>query len=330
MPSRTNVEAIRAQTKSSEGMPPLRSEAEIVAICCADLHLSHRPPVARSAETSWYDTMKRVLHQLHALSEEHQCPIIFAGDLFDKSNPPPELINFAMENLPPDMYCVAGQHDIPLHNLSDIHKSGYWSLVLAGTINHLDYHKPIYLRRQNLILHGHSWGQDVTPFPDSNMGYTHVAVVHDYIWMNKHNSYPGAPEKAQLQKWFKRLDGYNAAVFGDNHIPFEGEGYSVRTIYNCGSLMRRNADQVEHKPSVGLLCADGSITRHYLDCSEDKFIDQETLAKCKVIDADLFVEHLGKLGAIALDFEQSVKEWCQEHNVDDSVKRLILEAMENT
>ena len=54
--------------------------------------------------------MQRSLEQIRDLQKEFDCPVICAGDIFDKWNSPPELINFAYDNLP-EIYAIPGQHD---------------------------------------------------------------------------------------------------------------------------------------------------------------------------------------------------------------------------
>ena len=55
---------------------------KILAVLCSDLHISHRPPVARSAEPNWYDTMSDYFSQLQQLAKKWGAPVICAGDVF--------------------------------------------------------------------------------------------------------------------------------------------------------------------------------------------------------------------------------------------------------
>lgn len=71
-----------------------------IAILCSDLHFSSVPPVARSSEPSWFDAMKRQIDELKRVQEKHHCPIIVAGDVFDRWRETPELVNFLIDNLP--------------------------------------------------------------------------------------------------------------------------------------------------------------------------------------------------------------------------------------
>ena len=123
--------------KSDEGkLPNLPKTDKIVAIVCADIHLSSKAPVWRSNEPDWFAAMLKPLKQLVQLQAELECPVLIAGDIFDRWNASPELINFAMKYLPiVDTYAIPGQHDLPLHNYEDMEKSAYGVLKRAGTID---------------------------------------------------------------------------------------------------------------------------------------------------------------------------------------------------
>lgn len=110
-----------------------------MAVLCGDLHLSEKAPVARWREKDeWYGAMARALDELSELSRSYASPIICAGDVFDRWKASPALIHFALTNLPVDMHCIPGQHDLPYHSLENMNESAYGVLVKAGKIEHLE------------------------------------------------------------------------------------------------------------------------------------------------------------------------------------------------
>ncbi len=299
---------------------------KVIAILTSDCHFTKTPPILRSAEPSWYDAMLRPINELRALRTKHNAPIIIAGDITHHSKEPPELINFLLANLP-NVHAIPGQHDLPLHNYQDIKKSAYWTLVAAGVIHHLEPGKSYPM--DGMVLHPFPWEHKVTPCKEKpNTFGVHVAVIHAYIW-TKDNCYPGAPKQSRLKKWKDRLRGYDVAVFGDNHKGFLHEGEDIQ-ILNCGGLMRRRADEIRYKPSVGLLYADGHIKRHFLDCSQDQFADIDSALEIaeKVLDMTEFVESMGEFGGAVLDFVEVVGTWLNKEGVDKKVKKIVLQAME--
>lgn len=298
---------------------------DVTAILVSDIHLSHKPPVARSAEVCWYTAMQRPLVQLMKLANKYKCPTICGGDLFDKWNSPAELINFAMDHLPHPFYSVAGQHDLPLHNYDDIEKSAFWTLVKSTRIQVLD--NTLVQTLDGISLHGFSWGSEVTPCPERHAldDSIHLAVIHAYVWQ-KGFGHPGASEDSQLKAWSGRLQGYDAVLFGDNHVPFQ-----KGKVLNPGSFMRRKSDEINHKPCVGLLHRDGSITLEYLDCSEDKWIDPlgvlETASSESGLDLSGFLEELTGLADSDLNFADAVLKFMETKSVHEGVRRLLLNAI---
>lgn len=326
-------------------MSTMRSEDRVLAICLADIHLSLKPPIWRSAEDDWLEVQARVLNEVSVLQGDlEDCPIICAGDIFDRNkkiadgwNAPAELINFAIEHLPDNMYAIPGQHDLPNHQYSDIQRSAYWTLVEADKIKHIDpdgLPDGIIIINNHLALYGFPPGFEIEP-PEQNHAIVKdrlvIAVVHNYVWM-KGYSYPDAPDEKRLSqfKYNSKADkfyGYDVVVYGDNHKGFTTYGGKT-TIFNCGTLMRRKSDEIDYKPQVGLLLEDGTVVPHYLDTSEDKYIEKEQERVETNLDMGEFFDELEKLGNTALDFKEAMKEFLHSGRTSVEAKGVILKAME--
>lgn len=299
---------------------------KVYAILCSDVHLSHFAPTARSAELDWYEAMRRPLNEMRILTDTHSCPLIIAGDIFDKWNSPPELINFAIEEFSKfkhGVYCIPGQHDLPGHNYGERYRSAYHSLVLASVI--VDLEEPEVVSQGNVVLYPFPWGFSVAPLTGApNGGLIHLAVVHAYIW-KAGCSYPGADEGKLVANVKESLKGYDAAVFGDNHI-----GFLAGKILNNGGLMRRRIDEVDYKPSVGIMTEGGVITRHLLDCSLDMFIDREKYLDIEKEELDFseYIEELKEIGVATLDFREELSRRMEISKTDASVKSIILSLLD--
>ncbi len=338
--------AVEKRTRESnwKEVPTLSAKDPLpIAVFCGDLHLSHKPPLFRSCEKDWYETQRRYLQQLYSVAwswldrqsvnstwhTKKTLPIICAGDVFDKWNSPPELINLALEYLP-EMYAVPGQHDLPNHSYENIKKSAFWTLVEAGKIKLLEPGIPTYLDGPfPLVLHGFPYGYEVHPPKQSSVRdlCREIAVIHSYIWTAE-AAYPGAPADKTLTVHRKSLEGYDVAVYGDNHIPFESTIRGKCTVYNCGAFMRRKSDEF-HRPSVGLFYPDGSIKRHFLDISQDNYLSGEEAKEISTgIGMQSFIEELTTLGDAALNFAESMNRLLERDKVPEEVKQLILNAME--
>ncbi len=304
----------------------------VAAILWSDLHFSSKAPLARSCEEDWFLTQKNYIDQVRKLANSYRnVPIICSGDVLDKAISSPELTNFLLEHLP-FMYSVAGNHDIPYHQYSDIKRSSFYTLVKAGKICLIEPGKPLTVGA--LRLHGFPWSFPVQPCKDKHSMLMEIGVVHCYLWVNG-KSYPNAPKEKRLGHVLQDLQGYDAVLYGDNHITI---GYNLDktkpapSVFNPGSFMRRKSDEKGHRPCVGLLYEDGKIKKHYLNVDSDKFLKVESDSNSgEMFDAigmNGFIEELCNLGSSAIDFSEAIKQTLERNKVPESVKKIILKAME--
>ena len=309
----------------------------VIAILCADLHLTIKPPIWRSAEPNWLEAQANPLDEIQCLQNKYNgCPILCAGDIFDSWNCSPELINWVIECLPDNMYCIPGQHDLPLHQYEDIHKSAYWTLVVAEKIENLLLSTPCTAVQffEKIVLYGFPYGTSFkkSSFDNSIFNDTplNIALVHDYVW-HGNNKYPNAPVENHIGRAGEMIGnkflGYDVIVYGDNH-----KGFCIKvkgtTIFNCGTLMRRASDEIDYKPQVGLLLESGKVIPYYLDISKDKYLDTIPEIEEKNIDIEDFIKELEKLGNTALDFHNAVTQFMEKMKTVPEVQKIVLEAME--
>lgn len=269
--------------------------------------------------------MARPLRELRELAETHDATVVYAGDIFDRWNAGPEVINFALKHMPKG-YAVPGQHDLPNHSYTDIRRGAYWTLVEAGLIQNLTPDEPVFDR---IIMHGFPWGHPPAPItPDPNQ--VNLAVVHAFIYDKKSNAYQGASTRGRASVARVKLAGFDVAVYGDNHKGFTSR-YEGLTIFNCGGFMRRNIDQRDYRPSVGLLLGTGEVVRHYLDTTEEKFrhrTEAETaLGLMDTLDTASLIEDLNTLGADdSLEFEGALRRFLKTNKTEAAVRKIVLEA----
>ncbi len=301
-----------------------RPKSNIAAIVIGDVHLQKKPPKARSAEPDWFEAMKRPLMQIHKLLEKSpDAEVFYVGDIVNHWDSSAELINFALEYLPKG-YSIAGQHDLPNHNLKDIKRSAYWTLVKANHLEHLPSGIAIPITGK-LCLTGFSWKEKFVP-PDPNRDLMlRIALVHKYIWTNTHTGYLHAPEKGLWSNVRKKLKGYDLCFFGDNHIPFSKVGSP--NVINCGSIMNRNTDQRSDPCFVWTVYGDGRFGCISLDTSEDKWLSVDELKKQlpSTIDLRGLTERLSKLGNKPTNFIDLLQKIIRSKKVGKSVRNVIRE-----
>jgi DNA repair exonuclease SbcCD nuclease subunit len=302
-----------------------------IAILISDIHLCHTKPAARSPEPNWYDAMANILDQVKTLQQDFKCEVICAGDIFERWNSPPELVNFAIEHLPDDMYAIPGQHDLPYHNMDDIHKSAYWTLVEAGKITHLSreecldfgivYPFPFGVELETCCPVLEEKQRDRIPI--------RLAVAHKYIWIKGCN-YPGAPQSGHITAIKDFASSYDVCLFGDNHQSFMTMmGKSV--VWNNGVLIRRKSDESSYLLRVGLLQDNGSVKPFLLDDTEEKWlVDAEAseAASEHAESLDDFLDGLDRMVDSHFDFKEAVIRYIKQDEMDEHTKQVILEVLE--
>ena len=315
--------------------------SEVIAVLCSDIHLSERVPSARSAEPDWLEAQARPLEELKSLAEKHDCPVVAAGDIFDRYNSSAALINWAIRHLP-KMYAIPGQHDLPHHNYEDIEKSAYHRLTKAGKIINIDPTRGQHItiaREHSMQLYGYPWGYPIKKleYGPSNLSLN-IALIHEYCWV-PNKLYPGAPEEQQITNHRKQLTQFDVVVFGDNHkgfkttiqCPFRNKkGYASKTsVFNCGTLMKRTIDEVCYVPRVGIIMDDGTIKIHYLNTEHD-IIDTEHIrhATTPELDVTEFMDALEGLQRNPLDFRLAVEHWIQKTKPSKEIEQELLASME--
>lgn len=309
-----------------------------IAILAADIHLSHTAPACRCTEDDWYVCMGAALGELEGLQTSLDVPLVVAGDVFDRWNCPPELINFAIRYWPKGTtYAVPGQHDMPWHRGDSLDRSAYGTLVLNGTLTNLPPGKP-HRHSDKLVLWGYPWGSTVLgPEPVPNDDAIHLAVIHDMCWRGKDKGW--APSLKHMREHARRCAGYDVAVFGDNHDGFLATGETdgpgrLRAIFNCGGFMRRTIAQRYYQPQVGLLYDTGQVVPYLLSAPrEDKIVDTagvlEFVREHTDHGAGALIDQLGALGHDRqLDFRFAVRAHCEKCNHPNEVMQIILQALD--
>lgn len=300
----------------------------ILGILTSDWHLSLKSPVARSAEPNWLDAMSRPIQEIVGLAKQHNCPIFIAGDLFHYFNEPAELINWAIEQLNDVLiYTICGQHDLKHHNYEDIEKSAYWTLVKANKIGHIE--NPFWIKGCRIRVSGFSWGQKIMPPEQRLKGKIYLALIHRYVWKDNKTKFPNAPKDGYADNLAKELKGFDVAAVGDNHIGFNWTSKDL-TIFNCGSLIPRNIDQHEYKPMVGLLKEDGTVTPHYLDTTQDEWIEKDNPVLSQIDPEDFqdLAKEFKNLVAQGFSFVEAVEQKIKSNSLSKGVKSVLIELLE--
>ena len=304
------------------------------AVVGADLHLREDVPVCRT--DNYLSAQFKKLAFIQDLCTNNECPFLVAGDVFDHWKPSPFLLSRAIELLPSwgteRTVAVAGQHDLPQHNLDEIARTGLNTLVQAGTVV---LASPGFQRCLGLgavlRVYGAFYGQE----PEEELEKTpsearNILLWHRLTCSGGEQPWPGAGA-SDARKILRKFPGYDLIVTGDNHQQFVIE-LDGRVLVNPGSMMRMTADQADFEPAVfGWRSSDNSVTRILLPI-EKGVVSREHLKREKKEDRDVrmeaYIRRAKKTFEHRLSFEKNLEDHFRASKEDEEVEQLVWKAVE--
>jgi DNA repair exonuclease SbcCD nuclease subunit len=279
------------------------------AIFVSDLHLRETTPIARTDD--YMKSQWRKMDFIKDLQKRYSIPVLCGGDIFDHWKPSPFLLSETIKHLPNQFFTVLGNHDLPQHALSLIDRCGVNVLKEAGKIT---------------ILNRCHFGQESTE-PSFVIKGRNILVWHKMVWQGK-KPYPTCIDEP-ASSILKRYPAYSTILCGDNHKTFV-EQYEGRLLVNPGSLMRMDADQVDHKPCIFLWYASDNTVQQVFLPIEEGVVSRIHLEQKEERDERIsaFVEKLQGEYETSLSFEDNLSEFMKVNNVDKTVREIIYASIE--
>ena len=285
-------------------------------VLTSDWHIRADTPQCRTDDFT--TAMWKKVQFIADLADKHEIPILLAGDLSHRPQWPNWLIEKFMSIVPDvEIIAIAGQHDLPGHNLEAIPQSGFGVLMRAG-----------YIREgyPDSYIQTFPFGTEIKPpFDDGwkvNVAITHQMVIEDKPY------WPGQVASS-AKSLLKKFPGYKLILSGDNHQSFVVE-YEGRLLVNPGSMMRSTADQIDHRPRVYLWeSKTNSVEAVYLPI-EQGVIDRSHIDTKKEKDAriEAYTTRLSERYEVGLSYEENLKAYFEENRTRQPIKDRIWEACE--
>lgn len=295
-------------------------------LCISDLHITKEKPRNRTEINYWEEAVKPKLDFIFNYFKEHECDFILCGgDLLDK----PVVSNAIISYLVPywgDILTTLGQHCLMNRNLND-----ECSISLLNQIEVVDIlssrSKKSFVNIDDVIyVYGCGYEEEIPEikYPGAfNILLLHQLVSKTDEW-NKKVSYTGT------KQLFKKTK-FDIIVTGDNHSSF-ADNQKDRWILNSGSMMRKNIDQLNHKPCFFILNTDTvQVEQVFIPCrsSEEAFkIEKYTEEKEISLDLKAFEEELSRKD-YKPEFNFLNDLYTRIDDVDEDVKNITEEAIQN-
>lgn len=298
------------------------------AILCADLHIRATQPICRTDD--YLATQKAKIDFLVGLSITYDCPIIVAGDFGHKAMWPNWLLTQLIEQLTPLPHRIIvcpGQHDLPQHRVDKWREGGLGVLDEAGMIEVVTQDN--YHDFSDNLVSCCAYGEEpkrIKKFKSKSYQYKTVLVIHKML-IDK-PLWPGQQATRALA-FLKKWKCYDLIVVGDNHQPFVVE-HEGRLLVNCGSMMRMNVDQINHKPKCYLWYAKTNTVEDVYFPIEQDVIDRQHIDEARGRDERIaaFTAKLKGSQEIHLSFEDNLKVFFDTNTVHKRVQQKVWEAIE--
>lgn len=273
-------------------------------ITTSDWHLRTTVPVSR-AEPDWFPIMETKILSLFALAGE--TPILIAGDIFDRPDPPSSLVSWAISafrQAKGPIYCTPGQHDLKNHVLADRMDGAYGALVKAGVIVDLPINE-WYDIKPYVAIYAMPWGEYQLPIDPPPRDRLTVAAVHKYAWITDNTKYVGATGESNVLAISSYAQHFDAVAIGDNHI-----SWNSGKFINHGSLFGFASNQKDHVPFIGVLTDKGYEARRFPDPVPAQW--QTNLEVVSPASAGSVVDYLKTQGNAQVNFKESLRRLSEE------------------
>jgi len=303
-------------------------------IACADLHFTDKIP--RNRKDDYFAAQLMKFGQILEKAEYDEADLLIAGDVFDSVKTPYKITKAIMEvisNYGVNIYTTFGQHDLVYHS-KGLNNTPLGILSTMDQVTILNNKTKISITDgiEESTLIGAGWNQ--VPKEEADILITHQMVVH------KNPLWPGQEEYSTATQIMKKYPWANFIISGDNHLPFivEKKEYG-RFLINCGSIMRKGKDQINHEPVIWLINTQTREVENIklkvqpykkvFDLSKIKREEiQEEIKNQTKEDIDQFVKSLEMSGNKKPNFKNVLKKVIQEMNPDNEVKEIINNLME--
>lgn len=291
------------------------------AILTTDWHLRDTVPACRTDD--YLSAQWNKVAFIRELQEKYECPVLMAGDLFHVCNRSMGLLCQCMNELPQQMICIPGQHDMPRHRMDLLADSAYGVLEESRRINKTGV--------KGFWLDWFPYGTELRPNCTKTVPrIPKVAIVHKLTWYGK-KPYPGAPDTGNALSIMKQLAGYDLILTGDNHEQFTLR-FGDQLLVNPGSLMRMTSAQMEHEPAVYLWSAeDNTVERVVIPHESGVVIKREAQfpeGNCAVRgDLDAFLNTVTEEFETDLDFKKTLLSLMDAKEVEPRIRQIIEESI---
>jgi DNA repair exonuclease SbcCD nuclease subunit len=300
-------------------------------IITSDWHLRSQRPRCR-LDDDWLETQRTALNSIATYAKQYKADVIVIGDIFHSTNETTnEVIGLVQElalllnETDMRLYILAGNHDLPQHNLDNIHRSAFQILLNSKNVFHLDRLK-LNDGKYSMKVSAANFGAD--DIPDAEIVFKHVLCFPENVKI------PPSDKIVKPSELFLQFKNAKYIFTGDYHRQFVHIKGKKKILFNPGCLLRQAADMADYEPSVFLIDFE-NVDLSYKICpipDNEKLVTDEYLETEKERNGriEAFIERIRENEQITFDFIENVHNLMRNNKLDAELKNAILELMENT
>ena len=280
-------------------------------VLTADWHIRATKPRCRIDE-DWIQTQRLALNQIADIANSNDCPVYVVGDLFhshgDTNFEVVQLIQEFANSLNHGMFILAGNHDLPHHNSSNLHKSAIGILLHCEKINFI---------QNNEYVSAGNFDQETE---NKEIIFKHILCFPDL------KSMPPNVNAATAEDLLDEYDNAKWIFTGDYHHNFVYENKG-RHVVNSGCLIRQVSDMKDYQCGVYVIDTDLNKIDFVPIVDDYDLVDDSHILRQNEKDERIenMVDKLMDIEAVSLDFIQNIENVLLKTDVSDEIRKCVKE-----
>jgi DNA repair exonuclease SbcCD nuclease subunit len=284
-------------------------------------------------DDDWLETQRTALAHVSKYAKNFEADVVAIGDIFHSTNETTnEVISLVQEfalmlkekNL--KLFILAGNHDLPQHNIENINRSAFNILLNSKNIFHLDQIKinDGKFEYATSAISAANFGADENT--DAEFVFKHV------LCFPENERIPPSDKIVKPSELFMQFKNAKYIFVGDYHRQFIYTKGKTKKLLNPGCLLRQAADMIDYEPSV--LFFDFETGEHTVcpipddeKLVTDEYLEREEKRNSRI---EAFIERIKENELVTFDFIENVHNFLKSNEIKKEIKDVILELLENT
>ncbi len=287
-------------------------------IITADWHIRATRPRCR-IDDDWLGTQRDAIKQVFQLAVQKKADIFVVGDIFHANSDTSfacialvQKLALQLKKKGLRLFILAGNHDLPYHNVENIDRSAVGILLKSENI--------YSIQEYSEDISAPNFGGEVE---DKEIVFRHVLVFPDV------NSVPPGCDAYTYKELCEETPNAKYIFTGDYHHSFIGR-YRKQTVANPGCLLRQASDFVDYQNVVYFVDTEQDIIDAFpiidnVQLMDDTYIQKQNEREERISS---FVETLANTESVSLDFVDNVEKALLVNDFSEEYKDIIRELLE--